>query len=247
MFFPILSPEKNTQKLQDYIASHPERFTDDIQQADNILVAGGDGFMLHSIKQYHDYNIPFTGINFWNIGFLMNHIDDYDLLPDNQDQYITITQKLPQVTSITPNGEETCCNAVNDIIIGKNLIDFFTFHVSTEQTQQTIQWTWLVLSTAIGSTAYRHKNGWSIIDLDANQRWLMGIATMPFHHQYLTPQTITIHIEGKKTADIGIDGYSWLQTNVNTIIIENTAHQVQLQFLPSQNLHHKRHQLNNKQ
>jgi hypothetical protein len=36
----------------------------------------------------------------------------------------------------------------------------------------------------------------------------MGIATMPFHHQYLTPQTITIDIQGKQPADIGIDGYS---------------------------------------
>ena len=36
------------------------------------LVIGGDGFMLKTLKRYHDYKVPFYGINSGSYGFLMN-------------------------------------------------------------------------------------------------------------------------------------------------------------------------------
>jgi NAD+ kinase len=240
MFLPLLSPHKNTTPLQDYIASHPEHFTDTPKNAQAILVAGGDGFMLDSIKKYQSYQLPFIGVNFWTLGFLMNTVTNYDDLPTSLDQYTIITENLPHVTMEDTDGNIHTCNAINDIIIGKKLIDYFSFNVQTETESYTIKGTGLILSTPIGSTAYRHSNGGDIMELDSDTRWLMGIATMPFHHQYLTPQTITIDIQGKQPADIGIDGYSWLHTNITRITIDKTPHQVQLAFLPSQNFHHKR-------
>jgi len=240
MFFPLLSPHKNTKSLQDYIASHPARFTDDVTQATAILVAGGDGFMLHSIKLYHQHQLPFIGVNFWTVGFLMNHIDTYDLLPDDIAQYTLIQQTLPSVTMHDDTGNTHHCHAINDIIIGKNLIDYFHFDIHSDSINKTIKGTGLILSTPIGSSAYRYKNGWPIIDLDSNTRGLMGIATLPFHHTQITPQTITIAINGKKPADIGIDGYSGLHTNIIKLIIKTSPQIISLAFLPDQNLHHKR-------
>ena len=37
-----------------------------------IIVIGGDGFMLSTLKKYNKYNKPFYGINSGNYGFLMN-------------------------------------------------------------------------------------------------------------------------------------------------------------------------------
>ena len=37
-----------------------------------IIVLGGDGFMLQTIKKYKNYNKPFYGINRGTFGFLMN-------------------------------------------------------------------------------------------------------------------------------------------------------------------------------
>lgn len=42
------------------------------QKADCFVVAGGDGFMLQSIKKNYKYNKPFYGINCGTYGFLMN-------------------------------------------------------------------------------------------------------------------------------------------------------------------------------
>ena len=43
-----------------------------IGKSNLIVVIGGDGFMLGSLKKYHKYNKKFYGINSGNYGFLMN-------------------------------------------------------------------------------------------------------------------------------------------------------------------------------
>ena len=40
--------------------------------SDVIVVLGGDGFMLQTLKKYHKYNKPFYGMNRGTFGFLMN-------------------------------------------------------------------------------------------------------------------------------------------------------------------------------
>ena len=48
------------------IKSHP------ITKSNLIIVIGGDGFMLETLKKYNKYKKPFYGINSGNYGFLMN-------------------------------------------------------------------------------------------------------------------------------------------------------------------------------
>jgi NAD+ kinase len=50
-----------------------------IRTADVIVVLGGDGFMLHTLKKYQKYNKPFYGINTGTFGFLMNKFKNIDL------------------------------------------------------------------------------------------------------------------------------------------------------------------------
>ena len=44
------------------------------QEADLIILVGGDGFLLHSIRKYGHLGIPFLGIFFGNLGFHMNPV-----------------------------------------------------------------------------------------------------------------------------------------------------------------------------
>ena len=41
-----------------------------------IIVIGGDGFMLETLKKYNKYKKPFYGINSGNYGFLMNKFSE---------------------------------------------------------------------------------------------------------------------------------------------------------------------------
>ncbi|MGL4825451.1 MAG: NAD(+)/NADH kinase, partial [Alphaproteobacteria bacterium] len=44
----------------------------DPEVADAFVVLGGDGFMLHTLHQFLNYEKPFYGINYGSVGFLMN-------------------------------------------------------------------------------------------------------------------------------------------------------------------------------
>jgi len=44
-----------------------------------IVVLGGDGFMLQTLKKYQKYGKPFYGVNRGSYGFLMNKFENYDV------------------------------------------------------------------------------------------------------------------------------------------------------------------------
>lgn len=44
-----------------------------------IVVFGGDGFMLHTLKKYKKYNKPFYGVNTGTFGFLMNRYKNFNI------------------------------------------------------------------------------------------------------------------------------------------------------------------------
>ena len=46
-----------------------------IKKSSLIVVIGGDGFMLKTLKKYYKFNKPFYGINSGNYGFLMNKFE----------------------------------------------------------------------------------------------------------------------------------------------------------------------------
>tara|TARA_B100001741_G_C16545813_1_gene596641 strand:+ start:1349 stop:2134 length:786 start_codon:yes stop_codon:yes gene_type:complete len=49
------------------------------KKTDIIIVAGGDGFMLHALKKLYKFKKPFYGINCGTIGFLMNRFEKVSL------------------------------------------------------------------------------------------------------------------------------------------------------------------------
>lgn len=75
------------------------------QQGDSpdlILVLGGDGTMLHAIRQHWRLRLPFLGLNTGNFGFLMN-----ENLPEDLHNLELVTHSMPmlRVDAETPEGK----------------------------------------------------------------------------------------------------------------------------------------------
>ena len=49
-----------------------------------IVVIGGDGFMLETLKKYYRYDKPFYGMNKGTFGFLMNKFKNLQLFISNK-------------------------------------------------------------------------------------------------------------------------------------------------------------------
>tara|TARA_Y100001970_G_scaffold272805_1_gene369952 strand:- start:531 stop:1310 length:780 start_codon:yes stop_codon:yes gene_type:complete len=76
-FYIASDKNKNSLKIKYYIKKKINPVS--ISKANVIIVIGGDGFMLHSLKKLHKFNKPFYGINSGNYGFLMNKFANKNL------------------------------------------------------------------------------------------------------------------------------------------------------------------------
>jgi len=68
--FLVSDKNKNSEKIKKLINKKIK--LSNLNKSNIIVVIGGDGFMLHSLKKYYKFNKPFYGINSGNYGFLMN-------------------------------------------------------------------------------------------------------------------------------------------------------------------------------
>ena len=68
--FIVFDKTKNSIKIKTFLKKR--LIISSITNADVILVLGGDGFMLQTLKKFYKYKKPFYGVNTGNYGFLMN-------------------------------------------------------------------------------------------------------------------------------------------------------------------------------
>jgi len=74
----VFDKNKNSLKIKSFITK--EIKTTSILKSKAIIVIGGDGFMLHTLKRLYKLNKPFYGINSGNYGFLMNKFSSKNLI-----------------------------------------------------------------------------------------------------------------------------------------------------------------------
>ena len=85
-----------------------------IKLADYIIVSGGDGFMLQTLKKNYQYNKPFYGINRGTYGFLMNKYDNKDLFKKiKKSKKITINPIV--IKAVNKNNKIMKLIAINEI------------------------------------------------------------------------------------------------------------------------------------
>tara|TARA_Y100000748_G_C15118332_1_gene341209 strand:- start:37 stop:276 length:240 start_codon:yes stop_codon:yes gene_type:complete len=72
MIKPCIIFDKNnfSLKIKNFLYKKLKNYS--ISKSNLIIVIGGDGFMLESLKKYNKYKKAFYGINSGNYGFLMN-------------------------------------------------------------------------------------------------------------------------------------------------------------------------------
>jgi len=72
MVNPFVVSDKNSRssKIKNAVLKRIKTYS--LSRSNLIIVIGGDGFMLETLKKYNKYKKPFYGINAGSYGFLMN-------------------------------------------------------------------------------------------------------------------------------------------------------------------------------
>ena len=185
------------------------------EQADLIIIVGGDGSLLNAARSFVDNNIPILGINLGHLGFLAD---------------VSVNNMLNVVTEVL-NGEftkeERCllsCQveqdgkilnhylALNDVVVHRKetlkMIEFDVFIDDKFVNNQRADG--LIVTTPTGSTAYALSSGGPIMHPGVNAIGLVSICPHTMSHRpLLVPGDSEVVIRVKESdegATVSFDG-----------------------------------------
>jgi len=229
--YPII--DTNRDKWKDLLKIIKKELshliTNDIQKADLFLVGGWDGYFMHTIKKYLSYKKPFFWINCWTVGFLLNHFNSWKIFKNQIPQISTIKQLTLKAIINKKDWEKLKVNAINDIVIWNSIFDYIKFKISLFD--KDIHWTWLMITTSVGSTWYWRWIWWNYFPLTThNLLWIWWIATGDFDKKIITRENFKIDVESRDDVKVAVDGKMYIIDNVENIEIQKKWEVYELWF-----------------
>ena len=159
---PVFSPKAY---LPDDIS--PQPLAEAAQDADLIIVMGGDGTILHVAAQMRDHPIPIIGVNFGGKGFLAGLEDDeLDILLEIADGQYTISRRMMLDVELVRNDRVICAQSVlNDVVIHGGHVDCIGITAYGDGVPITrFHGDGIIVATPTGSTAYSMSAGGPLVE-----------------------------------------------------------------------------------
>jgi len=141
----------------------------DVQKSDVIIPIGGDGFLLKNLHNYNELNIPFYGMNYGSIGFLMNlKIDEKLEIIIEKSQEIIL--KPLEMIANDLNNQSFSSIAYNEVSMMRQTHQAakINIEINNVERMKELICDGILVSTAAGSTAYNLSAHGSIIPLDSD-------------------------------------------------------------------------------
>ena len=134
-----------------------------------IIVIGGDGFMLQTLKKYKKSNNLFYGINSGNYGFLMNKFSKNNLVKNIIKSKTTTI--LPLEMIVTQKKRKIRCLAINEVSILRQSRQAanLSIKIGSNFLIKKLVSDGVLISTPAGSTAYNLSVHGPILSLDSKK------------------------------------------------------------------------------
>ena len=140
------------------------------QISDVIVVIGGDGFMLQSLKKYQKYKKPFYGMNRGSFGFLMNKYKTKNIRKSIKKTKIVTIFAL-QMTAITKNNIKKKLISINEVSLLRQSKQTASLKILNNKNIiiKKLICDGVLVSTPAGSTAYNLSVHGPILSLDSKK------------------------------------------------------------------------------
>ena len=170
MINPFIIADKNSRSLKIKNAVLKKINTHSLAKSNLIIVIGGDGFMLETLKKYNKYKKPFYGINSGNYGFLMNKFSEkinYNNL--NSTRSVSISP-LEMIVKTKSNSIKKSI-AINEISILRQSRQTASLTILNGKKQiiKHLISDGVLVSTPAGSTAYNLSVYGPVLSLDSKR------------------------------------------------------------------------------
>ena len=159
---------KLSKKIKNFLYSKITNSS--LTRSDLIIVIGGDGFMLSSLKKFNKYKKPFYGVNAGSYGFLMNKFSSKNTI-----------KNLPKAKQVTISPLEMIVKnkfnktrksiAINEVSILRQSRQTASLEISngSQKIIKKLVSDGILVSTPAGSTAYNMSVYGPILNLDSKK------------------------------------------------------------------------------
>ena len=135
-----------------------------------IIVIGGDGFMLETLKKFNKYKKNFYGINSGNYGFLMNKFSEKKII-QNLSKLKTITINPLEMIVKNKFGNQKKSIAINEVSILRQSRQASSLNITcgSKKIIKKLTADGVLVSTPAGSTAYNLSVHGPILNLNSKK------------------------------------------------------------------------------
>jgi len=135
-----------------------------------IIVAGGDGFMLKTIKKLYKFNKPFYGINCGSVGFLLNRYLSKKISQRVNKAKITTIHPL-QIKTVSRGKKRSSFLAINELSLLRQSKQtaLLKLEINKKKLIKKLIGDGVLLSTPAGSTAYNLSVHGPILSLNSKK------------------------------------------------------------------------------
>ena len=164
----VFDKTKNSLKIKKYLIKKIQITT--LNKSDIIIVLGGDGFMLQTLKRLYKFKKPFYGVNSGNYGFLMNKFSNKNFLKNLKTSHSIKIHPL-QMSVRTKGNQVKKSIAINEVSILRQSKQASTISISANKKNviKNLISDGVLISTPAGSTAYNLSAYGPILNLDSNK------------------------------------------------------------------------------
>jgi NAD+ kinase len=185
-FFFIFDKTTKAENLRKKFLKNFTNFP--LKNAEIIIVGGGDGFMLNTLKKFAKYNKPFFGINCGTFGFLMNKNNDINL-----NKRINLAKKIfliPLEINIKKKNTFKKLIAINELSLFRQSKQTVSLKVKLNKSilLKKLIGDGLIISTPAGSTAYNLSVNGPILSLNSKKLAITPIS--PFRPRRWKGKTV---------------------------------------------------------
>ncbi len=141
-----------------------------IKKSEIIIVVGGDGFMLQTLKKFYKFKKPFYGINSGDYGFLMNKFSKNNFISDINKSKIFLISPLEMKVKTKLNKIKKAI-AINEISVLRQSRQAasMSIKIGKKDLIKNLRGDGMLVSTPAGSTAYNLSVHGPILNLNSNK------------------------------------------------------------------------------
>ena len=164
----VFDKTKSSLKIKSFLNRKIQTTT--LKKSNIIIVLGGDGFMLQTLKRLYKFKKPFYGINSGNYGFLMNKFSNKNFLKNlKSSKNIKIHPLQMNVKTKVDDIKQSI--AVNEVSILRQSKQASSISIisSGKNIIKNLISDGILVSTPAGSTAYNLSVHGPILNLDSNK------------------------------------------------------------------------------